>query len=131
MSRGELPEGVPPDNRTKAFSAHSGARTGFAVPDTVTPVFETAGGLRDKDLAALARVVIEVEEEDENKSEKKKDDEDDKLIHGPHLPAQFLILIAIALVLAALAAYVLSQNQEPAPLCADLPHWNQFNCRAG
>jgi hypothetical protein len=126
MSRVQLPDGVPPDNRARGFAAPSG----FAAPDTATPAFDKSReGLRDHDRVGLSRVVIEVDDEDDDEMEN--ENEDDKLIHGPHHQAQTLILIAIGLVLAALAAYVVSQNQNPAPLCANQPEWNQYNCRAG
>ena len=124
MTRVDLPEGVPPDNQTKAFASKSGP----VVPDTSAPAFaDLQDSFPKNDRGILSRVVVELEEEEDEDDK----DKDDRLVHGPHLPAPTLILIAIGLVLAAIAAYVISQNQTPAPLCATQPEWNQYDCRAG
>ncbi|MEZ5894247.1 MAG: hypothetical protein R3C58_14025 [Parvularculaceae bacterium] len=132
MTRVRLPEGVPFDNTKRAMSAGDGA---FAAPDTATPSFarvepvaaQPASDIRPMPKAEkLLRAGVYVEKEAENGEE---DNDPVRLIHGPHAPAPLLILIAIALVLAAFAAYAVSRNSGGEPLCADQPEWNQYNCR--
>ncbi len=143
MSRGTLPEGVAPANN----GAVSDERRTFSVPETSAPEFskpaaspvfpdQTLPALRKASAAASKPMALKgkvfdrfVEDDDEDED----DARDDNLAsaHVPHAPGPVIILIAIVLVLAALAAFVLVQNQQPTPDCADQPEWNQYNCRAG
>jgi len=137
---GEMPR-LQPASRKKS----GGPNVIFAATNTATPNFtglqtESAPAASldssadfpedNASRARFSRVIVEVEEDEDD------DDDDDKkkstgeLLHGPHLPAPMLILIAIGLLLAALGAYVTSQNQDPQPYCSQQPDWNQFNCKA-
>lgn len=102
---------------------HEDGKSTPATSETGRAPFPGEGALLPK----FSRVIVEVDDDEED------DDEDGKkneraLLHGPHLPAPMLILIAIGFLLAALGVYVASQNQEPQPYCSQQPDWNQFNC---
>lgn len=161
MSRIRLPEGVPAENHssrrqrfrseacadldnrvtpTAPGSAGQNAAGAFSAPDTATPNFN--GNKDDASVQRSARTVREkhevyerVVEDDENSDDetpsKDNGDEDEVIAHGFHPPAPLLILIAIGLLLIALAAFVVSRNQETTPLCSELPAWNQYNCIPG
>ena len=142
MTGGRLPDGVPFDNQTlfggdKTADPATG-EPGFKAPDMATPAFarqllptSPASG-SDEMSKRMARVIVAIEDDDDDDDEEEAETKsEDVLVHGPHAPAPFLILIAIGLVLAALAAYVLSSNQEPQPYCSQQPEWNQYDCIPG
>ena len=141
MTGGRLPDGVPFDNQT-LFGADETAdpatgETIFNAPDMATPAFarpqpRTSPASDCGEMSKrMARVIVAVEDEDDEEDDEAETKDEDVLVHGPHAPATFLILIAIGLVLAALAAYVLSSNQEPRPYCSQQPDWNQYDCIPG
>ncbi len=147
MTKSELPDGVPADNRKDAvtsasFSAATNAReSGFMAPQTAIPGFTrpttSAGKSTDARLteqtADFSRVVVVVEDEDGDETSSRadrEDDDDDKAIEPPHPP--WLLLVAIAGALSLLAFYVVNQNSGEGPAyCSQQPIWNQYNCDPG
>lgn len=141
MSRFRLPDGVPPDNRTRTFAVAAGGAPEFKAPDTAAPDFaipaSNAGFQARESLNAapafvrapdpapqFAKVTIETDDDDEE------EEAQNGLLHGPHAPLPVLVLVAIGLLLIAFAAYVVSQRQEAVLSdCASQPEWNQYNCR--
>ncbi|MEO1135839.1 MAG: hypothetical protein AAFW68_04395 [Pseudomonadota bacterium] len=159
MSRIRLPEGVPAENQNTSRQRYGGdagvdkrggfaptasgsagqepSSTAYSAPDTATPIF--LGNPESDSVRSSARTVREkhevyervVEDDEDETPSKDTGDEDDVITHGFHPPAPLLILIAIGLLLIALAAFVVSRNQETTPLCSELPAWNQYNCIPG
>jgi hypothetical protein len=135
MSRISLPEGISPTNEKSVFSDDAE----FTAPQTAIPEFSkacTPDPSKKPEMASVSHPRFKskisdrfVREEDDDEDDKQNDEVN--ILHGPHTPGPLIILIAIGLVLAALAAFVLVSNQQPLPLCADQPDWNQYNCRAG
>lgn len=136
MGRVSLPEGVAPTNEK---SAHGDAR--FAVPDTAIPDFAISetrttppAAMQAEPPQLKSRRFYRFEEDDEDDEEEDKRRKKDpvQIAHGAHAPGPVAILVAIGLVLAALAAFVIARNQPGSlPLCSEQPDWNQYNCRPG
>ncbi|WDI30885.1 hypothetical protein PUV54_13065 [Hyphococcus flavus] len=132
MNRVLLPDGVAPTNDKTEL----GGEADLDLPDTATPAFASP---QKADPAPQTMPIVQQTlkrgkfdrfvEDDDDEDDRKKDDVN--IVNAPHTPGPLLLLIAIGLVLAALAAFAMSNKQEPLPLCADLPEWNQYNCRAG
>ena len=146
MSRGRLPEGVPFDNLSGSVPADAASfavsapsnKIAFTAPDMATPSFQNPATTPPASPSAIAetssprfsRVTVEVDDdEEEDDDDKDKRSQKFGVLHGPHVSAPILILIAIGFLLAALAVYVGSQNQGPDPFCSQQPEWNQYNCR--
>lgn len=157
MTRFRLPEGVPADNQDRPGRDDFHERkAGFAdgvstrsalkkpaepiTPDTATPQFDNRRKAGAPHAAAKTvvekrevyeRIVEDDEDEQDERPVRKNGDDEDLIHHGFHPPAPVLILIAIGLLLIALAAFVVSRNQDPTPLCSQLPSWNQYDCIPG
>ena len=136
MGRVSLPDGVAPTNEKGAHKE----TVGFAVPDTATPEFTNPGNRPPRPRAAKTDPprlkngrFHRFEEDDEDDDDDKRRKKDPiQIVHGPHAPGPVILLVAIGLVLAALAAFVIVRNQpNELPLCSEQPDWNQYNCRAG
>lgn len=138
MGRVSLPEGVAPTNSKNAPEDAAG----FAVPETATPDFVAAENRRSAVGAVQAGKQprstsgrfyrFEEDDDDDDDEERARKRDPVHIVHGAHAPGPVIILVAIGLVLAALAAFVIARNQPQAlPLCSEQPDWNQYNCRAG
>lgn len=132
MNRVSLPEGVFPTNDESAFSDSAS----FQAPDTATPNFSKRPPDGPRDVSAKPAFQLKSRSSDRFVEDDQDEDDEDKnddviIVHGHHAPGPLIILIAIGLVLAALAAFVMVRNQQPVPLCSEQPDWNQYNCRAG
>ncbi len=134
MSDKALPEGVPPSNDKAELT---GERD-FIAPNVATPQFAHSA-VPGRDARGLHASVLNIRG-GERFVEDPADDEDNdgedgnsrpkaQPVNGVHAPGAFAIIIAIVLVLAAIASFVLAQNREPLPLCSEQPSWNQYNCR--
>lgn len=124
------------EHEGRDFIAPNTATPDFAIPADNKPCMPGADAVdapffaRPPDLAPhFTTVIIETDDDDEEDDDD--DEEENGLVHGPHPPAPFLILVAIGLLLIALAAFIVSRNEEPGvPDCSGQPEWNQYNCRA-
>ncbi|MHA7870817.1 MAG: hypothetical protein ACX939_00555 [Hyphococcus sp.] len=125
MTQANLPDGVPPDNQTKA----SFSEGEFTAPDMATPAFARERPALDHKATRVVREEYEeiVEDDDDD------DDETDYARARPRLDntGTMAIIISIAALMAALGAIVIANARRDLPPCSSQPSWNQYNCRAG
>lgn len=128
MSRSELPEGVPPTNKSLADEISVNENPGFTAPDMASPAFLSAPhpGSNANTVPGQRNFTAQTTDSEMTRGGNRSAGRSSKI-----QPGQMIIMIVLAGLLTALAVVVIANARAPMPLCSEQPSWNQHNCRAG
>jgi hypothetical protein len=122
MSRPKLPEGVPPDNQTKARLSADNAD--FYAPETAAPRFFVSNKLASK---------VSPEAASRNSAHARPFEDDDAAFSAhPSVSLSMRLwayIVGAVILVLGLGAFFMAIAGDSLPLCANQPEWNQYNCR--